>query len=210
MFRNKLHRALFEENKDGNGGWATAPETTPDSEAGKDTKKEDENTIPYARFKEVNDKYKEAKAELDKYEAEKKAKEEQEAIAKGEQEKVIAQKNQEIEALKKEQETWKARENAISEKNTQRIADLEKKFGDKWGEYKNLVDDITDPFTLSNKLDSLEKLSANSTAKAPDGWSKMPWGSWQGRKQELMDKLQKEGRLTAKEQSELFSLTDTK
>ena len=106
---------------------------------------------------------------MDKYEAEKKAKEEQEAIAKGEQEKVIAQKNQEIEALKKEQETWKARENAISEKNTQRIADLEKKFGDKWGEYKNLVDDITDPFTLSNKLDSLEKLSANSTAKAPDG-----------------------------------------
>ena len=116
----------------------------------------------------MNDKYKEAKAELDRIEAEKQKKAEEEAIAKGEQEKVIAQKNSEIEALKKEQEVWKARETAVSERNSKRMTDLEKQFGDKWNDVKTLVEDITDPFVLSNKLDSLEKMSTNTTVKAPD------------------------------------------
>jgi hypothetical protein len=69
--------------------------------------------------------------------------------------------------LKKEQETWKARENAITERNTSRLADLEKKFGDKRNDVRILVEDITDPFVMSSKLDSLEKMS-NNTVKIPD------------------------------------------
>lgn len=186
----------------------TATEETPNSEAGKETKKE-ENNIPYERFKEVNDRMKSAEAELQKYKEAEQKKAEEEAIAKGEQEKVIAQKNEEIEALKKEQETWKARETAVAERNNQRIANLEKQFGEKWNDVKTLVEDIKDPFVLSGKLDSLEKMST-TTVKAPDWWSKIPWGSWNTRKQELMDKLKKEWRLTAKEKNELYELVDKK
>lgn len=208
-FRKRFHCCFYAENNDGEWGGGTAPDKTPESEAGKDEKKEDNNSIPYERFKEVNDRMKSAEAELQKYKEAEQKKAEEEAIAKGEQEKVIAQKNSEIEALKKEQEVWKARETAVSERNSKRMTDLEKQFGDKWNDVKTLVEDITDPFVLSNKLDSLEKMST-TTVKAPDWWSKIPWGSWNTRKQELMDKLQKEWRLTAKEKNELYELTSKK
>lgn len=202
-----MHRAFFEENKDG-GAWGTtdSENKTPNSETGKDGKKE-ENNIPYERFKEVNDRMKSAEAELQKYKEAETKKAEEEAIKKWEYEKVLSQKDQELEALKKEQETWKARETAVSERNTSRLADLEKKFGDKWWEIKNLVDDISDPFILSSKLDSLEKMSSTSTVKAPEWWSKIPWGSWKSRKEELMEKAEN-GRLTAKERQELFWLAE--
>lgn len=183
---------------------------TPDSETGKETKKEENNSwIPYERFKEVNERMKTAEAELQKYKEAEQKKAEEDALKKWEYEKVISQKDSELEALKKEQETWKARETAVSERNSKRLADLEKQFGDKWNDVKTLVEDITDPFVLSNKLDSLEKMST-TTVKAPDWWSKVPWGSWNTRKQELMDKLQKEWRLTAKEKNELYELTAKK
>ena len=183
----------------------TATETTPESEAGQ-TKKED-NSIPYERFKEVNDRMKTAEQELAKYKEAETKKAEEEAIKKWEYEKVISQKDQELEALKKEQETWKVRENAITERNSQRIADLEKKFGDKWNDVKVLVDDISDPFILSSKLDSLDKMSSTATIKTPEWWSKIPWGSWKSRKEELMEKAEN-GRLTAKERQELFWLAE--
>jgi hypothetical protein len=58
---------------------------------------------------------------------------------------------------------------------------------------------------MSSKLDSLEKMSSTSTVKAPEWWSKIPWGSWKSRKEELMEKAEN-GRLTAKERQELYSL----
>lgn len=206
-FRKRMHRAFFEENKDG-GAWGTtdSENKTPDSEAGKESKKED-NSIPYERFKEVNDRMKTAEAELQKYKEAETKKAEEESIKKGEYEKVISEKNQEIEALKKEQETWKSRETAVSERNTQRLADLEKKFGDRWNDVKVLVDDISDPFIMSSKLDSLEKMSSTAWVKAPEWWSKIPWGSWKSRKEELMEKAE-HWRLTAKERQELFWLTE--
>lgn len=179
---------------------------TPDTDAGKE-KKEDNNGIPYERFKEVNERMKTAEMELAKYKEAESKKAEEEALKKWEYEKVISQKDQEIEALKKEQETWKAREQSVSERNNQRMSDLEKKFGDKWNDVRILVDDITDPFIMSSKLDSLEKMSSTATTKAPDWWSKIPWGSWKSRKEELMEKAEN-WRLTAKERQELFWLTE--
>lgn len=181
---------------------------TSDTDAGKEAKKGD-NWIPYERFKEVNDRMKSAEMELAKYKEAETKKAEEEAIKKWEYEKVISQKDQEIEALKKEQETWKAREQSVSDRNNQRMADLEKKFGDKWNDVKVLIDDISDPFVMSSKLDSLDKMSVSSSSKAPEWWSKIPWGSWKSRKQELMEKAEN-GRLTAKERQELFWLTDNK
>lgn len=179
---------------------------TPDTDTGKE-KKEDNNGIPYERFKEVNERMKTAEMELAKYKEAESKKAEEEALKKWEYEKVISQKDQEIEALKKEQETWKAREQSVSERNNQRMSDLEKKFGDKWNDVRILVDDITDPFIMSSKLDSLEKMSSTATTKAPDWWSKIPWGSWKSRKEELMEKAEN-WRLTAKERQELFWLTE--
>lgn len=128
-----------------------------------------ENSVPYARFKEVNDNYKEVKAKLEAIEEEKRKQAESEAIAKGEQEKIIAQKNQEIELLKKEKESWTQRENALSERNSVRISELSKKFGENWESVKSLIDDVKDPFILSGKLDSLEKMTTVTTPKQKGG-----------------------------------------
>ena len=207
MFRNRFgHRVLLDENNEW-GGNTGAVDKNPDTEAGKE-KKED-NNIPYERFKEVNDRMKSAEAELQKYKEAENKKAEEEAIKKWEYEKVLSQKDQEIEALKKEQETWKSREVAITERNNSRMADLEKKFGEKWNDVRILVEDISDPFVLSSKLDSLEKMST-TTVKAPEWWSKVPWWAWQTRKEELMEKLQKEWRLTQKEKNELLELSEKK
>lgn len=186
----------------------TVADDTPKSETGKEDKKEDKNWIPYERFKEVNDRMKSAEAELAKYKEAETKKAEEESLKKGEYEKVISEKNQEIEALKKEQETWKSRETAVSERNSSRITELEKKFGEKRNDVKILVDDITDPFVLSNKLDSLEKMSTSPfNKKTPEGWSTIPSGDAQTRKQELLEKAEN-GRLTAKEKKELFWLVE--
>lgn len=166
--------------------------------------KEDSNSVPYARFKEVNDNYKEVKAKLEAIEEEKRKQAESEAIAKGEQEKIIAQKNQEIELLKKEKESWTQRENALSERNSVRISELSKKFGENWESVKSLIDDVKDPFILSSKLDSLEKMTTVTTPKQKGG-SDVPSWSWKTRKEELMDKVKKGERLTSKERAELYS-----
>ena len=168
------------------------------------TEEGEKNSVPYSRFKEVNDNYKEVKAKLEAIEEEKRKQAESEAIAKGEQEKIIAQKNQEIELLKKEKESWTQRENALSERNSVRISELSKKFGENWESVKSLIDDVKDPFILSGKLDSLEKMTTVTTPKQKGG-SDVPSWSWKTRKEELMDKVKKGERLTSKERAELYS-----
>ena len=125
-----------------------------------------EKQIERNEIKEVNDEKKALQQELDRYKAEEQQRkaeqqkaDEEKAKQNGEYEKLISQKDQEIEAFKKQQATWEQREKAVSERNNQRIAELEKSFGDNWESTKALISDITDPFVLSTKLDSLEKLS---------------------------------------------------
>jgi len=163
----------------------TVNQTTPNDWT---VNKEDSSSVPYARFKEVNDNYKEVKAKLEAIEEEKRKQAESEAIAKGEQEKIIAQKNQEIELLKKEKEPWTHRENALSERNSVRISELSKKFGENWESVKSLIDDVKDPFILSGKLDSLEKMTTVTTPKQKGGSDVSSW-SWKTRKEKLMDKV---------------------
>lgn len=227
IFRNgRRVRVLLDANKDGAGGSSEWGDWKSDTGSSDDTSKDDSgkqeegkktpDNVPYDRFKEVNDANKQMKAKLAEYEkkeaeeAEKKRlADEEEAKKKGEFEKLLTQKDQELADLKKQQETWKAREETVSKRNEERIASLSKKFWDEWEWVKNLIEDITDPFVLSSKLDSMDTLvwKKDSTQK---WWSKVPWSWWQTRKQELMDKLQKTGTLTAKEQSELLGLTDKK
>lgn len=151
---------------DDNENKTPATDTPADDNGGKDEKVEKKADIPYSRFKEVNDEKKALQQELDKYkaqeqqrQAEQQKADEEKAKQNGEYEKLISQKDQEIEAFKKQQATWVEREKAVSDRNNQRIAELEKSFGDNWESTKALISDITDPFVLSTKLDSLEKLS---------------------------------------------------
>lgn len=214
-------RVVLDANKDGAGGWEWG-DTTDTSDTSKDDPGKQEegkktpDNVPYDRFKEVNDANKLMKAKLAEYEkkeaeeAEKKRlADEEEAKKKGEFEKLLTQKDQELADLKKQQETWKAREETVSKRNEERIASLSKKFWDEWEWVKNLIEDITDPFVLSGKLDSMDTLVGKKDSTQKWG-SKVPWSWGQTRKQELMEKLQKTGTLTAKEQSELLSLTDKK
>ena len=214
-------RVVLDANKDGAGGWEWGDTTDTSDTSKDDSGKQEEgkktpDNVPYDRFKEVNDANKLMKAKLAEYEkkeaeeAEKKRlADEEEAKKKGEFEKLLTQKDQELADLKKQQETWKAREETVSKRNEERIASLSKKFWDEWEWVKNLIEDITDPFVLSGKLDSMDTLVGKKDSTQKWG-SKVPWSWGQTRKQELMEKLQKNGTLTAKEQSELLSLTDKK
>lgn len=202
-------RVLFAPNDDwGNSTWWWDKETdssnTPNEEAGKE--KEDLTSIPKYRFDEVNEKRKAAEAELAKYKEAEVKKAEEEALKRWEYEKIISQKDQEIADFKKQQEAWKVREEVVKSKNEERLQKLEKEFGENWNSVKGLVDDITDPFVLSGKLDSLE---AMKWAKVSNGqkwwWDISNW--WTSRKQELMEKLRKEWSLTAKERQELLTAT---
>jgi len=189
-----------------------ATDTPADDNGGKEQEKvEKKADIPYSRFKEVNDEKKALQQELDKYKAEEKQREaekqkadEEKAKQNGEYEKLIAQKDQEIEAFKKQQETWENREKAVSERNNQRIAELEKSFGDNWESTKALISDITDPFVLSTKLDSLEKLSWKKDT--PKWWSDIPSSQTNGKLADFKARLEKGETLTANEQREYFRL----
>lgn len=81
---NRNYR-LYDVNDDGttnaDGGNGDNKETdTPDTSKDDAGKKEGNTSIPKARFDEINEKYKAAKAELDKINAEKQKAEEQEAL----------------------------------------------------------------------------------------------------------------------------------
>lgn len=198
---------LFEENKENEGnGWNDKDTDNHETPTDWGEKKEGNNTIPYERFKEVNDRMKQAEAKLQAIEEEKKAKAEEEAIKKWEQDKIIAQKNEEIEAYKKQAEARKVREEQVSKRNEERIEAVSKKFGEQWDSVKNLIEWFTDPFVLSDKISSLESMVVKQTW-GQTWWSKVPQGSNMTRKQELMQKLKDTGTLTAKEQNELLNLT---
>lgn len=203
---------LFEENNENNwwGGWEDNKPTnqdTPKDWEGEKNKADNNNSIPKYRFDEVNEKYKETKAELQKYKDAEAKKIEEESIKKWEYEKVISQKDQEIADLKKQEEAWKQREEAVSKRNDERIEALKKAFWDDWDTVKNLIADITDPFILQWKLDSLETMKEKHTPWQKWG-SWIPWSWWTSRKQELMDKLRNGERLSAKERAELYAETD--
>lgn len=202
-------RKLFAENDENNWGWGedkkpTNPDTPKDWEG---EKKEDWTSIPKYRFDEVNEKRKQAEAELQKYKEAEAKKAEEEALKKWEYEKIISQKDQELADYKKQAEDWKKREELVKSKNEERLQKLEKDFGENWSSVKGLVDDIEDPFKLSDKLDSLEAMKWATKPTSQKWWGDMPWSWWMSRKQELMEKLRKEWSLTAKERNELLTAT---
>ena len=229
IFRNgRRVRVLLDANNDGAGGWDNGDSDNKSDTDGSDTSKNDQDkkeegkktpeNVPYDRFKEVNDANKAMKAKLAEYEkkeaeeAEKKKHEEEEKAKKnGEYEKLIAQKDQEIANFKKQQETWKEREETVTSRNTERVESLKKSLGDWWSDYENLIEDIKDPFTLSKRLDSIEKIAWSKKSSGSSGGSNMPsWWKNEGRLAELQEKARKGEHLTNLEQQEYLKLAREK
>lgn len=231
IFRNgRWVRVLLDANTDGAGGWESGDDGqksdtgSSDNTSGDDSGKKDEgdkktpDNVPYDRFKEVNDANKAMKAKLAEYEkkeaeeAEKKKKaDEEEAKKNGEFEKLLTQKDQEIADYKKQQETWKEREETVKSRNAERVETLKKNLGDWWNDYEALVSDITDPFKLSQKLDSIEKIAWSKKSGGSSGGSNMPsWWKNEGRLAELQEKARKWEHLTNLEQQEYLKLAREK
>lgn len=219
-------RVVLDANTDGAGGWEWWDNNTGDSGTSKDDsgKKDDEGNkktpdpIPYDRFKEVNDANKAMKAKLAEYEkkeaeeAEKKRQaDEEEAKKRGEFEKLLTQKDQEIADFKKQQEAWKEREEALTNRNNERVEALKKDLWENRKEAENIIGWINDPFKLSSTLDSMEKLYASKKSSGSSGGSNMPSG-WtnQGRLAELQEKARKWEHLTNLEKQEYLRLAREK
>lgn len=203
---------LFEENNENNwtGGEdnSTDSSNTPNDEAGKG--KEDTTSIPKYRFDEVNEKRKAAEAELAKYKEAEAKKAEEEALKKWEYEKIISQKDQELAEFKKQQESWKAREEVVSKRNQERTSKLAED-KDFWDNAKSLVDWVSDPFVLSSKLDALEAMHSSQKSSKPSWGSDIPswWKEW-GKLAELQAKADRGEYLTNGEQAELLRLARSK
>lgn len=218
-------RVVLDANTDGAGGWEWWDTTgSSDNTSWDDTGKKDEGNkktpenVPYDRFKEVNDANKAMKAKLAEYEkkeaeeAEKKKQaDEEEAKKKGEFEKLLTQKDQEIADFKKQQEAWKEREEALTNRNNERVEALKKDLWENRKEAENIIGWINDPFKLSSTLDSMEKLYASKKSSKSTGGSDMPsWEKKEGELAELQERANKGEYLTAWEQARLLQLARSK
>ena len=210
-------KRLFDVNDDGtqadggNSGTTDTPDTSKD-DAGK---KEGNTSIPKARFDEINEKYKAAKAELDKINADKAKAQEQEALKRGEHEKLLAQKDQELADFRAKEEIWKARETSQMDTNNARVEKLKTAYGDRWSTVSNLLTDGDDPFKTAKTLDAIEamlpsKEETKEEHKAPKGGSDIPGGKNQGRLAELKAKAERGERLSDRERKELYDLIEGK
>jgi len=216
----RRNHALFDVNDDGaNGGGASGDvdnntTDTPDTSKDDAGKKEGTTSIPKARFDEINEKYKAAKAELDKINAEKQKAEEQEALKRGEHEKLLAQKDQELADYKAKEEVWKAREISQTDANNARVEKLKTAYGDKWSNVSNLITEGDDPFKTAKTLDAIESMLPSNKdgehKQAPKGGSDIPGGSNQWRLAELKAKAERGERLSDRERKELYDLIEGK
>lgn len=185
-------------NYKGAGDWdPKAQDKTPD-------------TIPYDRFKEVNDKMKSAEAELAKFKQKEdeqlKAQEEadqKKALEQGEHLKVIEGLKAEKEALTAQQEVWKQREETQKTLNASKLEGLKSSLGDKFPKLESFISGIQDPFELASKLDDAFVLFGSKSE--PKGGSSIPEGST-GKLAEYKEKLAKGEVLSPKEQSEYIRL----
>ena len=141
------------------GGGAGNPETTPE---GKDSAPENggkdkggNETVPYGRFKEVNDENKSLKAKLAEFESEKaKA----EALKKGEHEKIIAEKQSALDAYAAKEADWQKRTESIQALVDVKYKDIQTNHGDDILAKVKATIGSDDPWVVLEKLDNVLSL----------------------------------------------------
>ena len=201
---------------DGNesAGGAGAPETTPEGKdsdpdnGGKD--KGGSETVPYGRFKEVNDENKSLKAKLAEFEsekakaeAEKKKQEEAEALKKGEHEKIIAEKQSALDAYKSKEDEWGKRTASIQAMVDVKLKEVQANHGDEILAKVKATIGSDDPWVILDKLDNVLGLLGAWTTR-PQGGQQQPAGGGQSTYDALKKKLDNGESLTPKEEKAYF------
>jgi hypothetical protein len=149
----------------GSGG-AGDPDKTPEGKdsdpdnGGKD--KGGNETVPYGRFKEVNDENKSLKAKLAEFEsekvkaeAEKKKQEEAEALKKGEHEKIIAEKQSALDAYAAKEADWGKRTASIQAMVDGKLEEIKASHGDDILAKVKATIGSDDPWVILEKLDNV-------------------------------------------------------
>lgn len=205
---------LFAPN-DGNesAGSAGAPETTPegkdsDPNGGKD--RGGNETVPYGRFKEVNDENKSLKAKLAEFEsakakaeAEKKQQEEAEALKKGEHEKIIAEKQAALDTYKSKEDEWSKRTASVQAMVDAKYKDIQTKYGDEVLTKVKTAIGSEDPWVVLERFDAVMAVSELGTQR-PQGGQQQPAGGGQSTYDALKKKLDNGESLTPKEEKAYF------
>ena len=200
---------------DGNesAGGAGAPETTPEGKdsdpdnGGKD--KGGSETVPYGRFKEVNDENKSLKAKLAEFEsekakaeAEKKKQEEAEALKKGEHEKIIAEKQSALDAYAAKEADWEKRTASIQAMVDVKLKEVQANHGDEILAKVKATIGSDDPWVILDKLDNVLGLLGAWTTRPQGG--QQPAGGGQSTYDDLKKKLDNGESLTPKEEKAYF------
>ena len=201
---------------DGNesAGGAGAPDKTPEGKdsdpdnGGKD--KGGNETVPYGRFKEVNDENKSLKAKLAEFEAEKakaeaekKQQEETEALKKGEHEKIIAEKQSALDAYAAKEADWEKRTASIQAMVDVKLKEVQANHGDEILAKVKTTIGSDDPWVILDKLDNVLWLLGAWTTR-PQGGQQQPAGGGQSTYDALKKKLDNGESLTPKEEKAYF------
>ena len=196
------------------GGGAGNPETTPE---GKDSAPENggkdkggNETVPYGRFKEVNDENKSLKAKLAEFEsekakaeAEKKKQEEAEALKKGEHEKIIAEKQAALDAYKSKEADWEKRTTSVQAMVDAKYKEIQTKHGDEILAKVKTAIGSEDPWVVLERFDAVMAVSELGTQR-PQGWQQQPAGNGKSKLEVLKEKVEKKERLTPEEEKSYF------
>lgn len=130
-----------------------------------DSGQQQEQTIPYARFKEVNDALTELKRKDQERETKERAESEKRAKERGEWERIATERESEINALKPQVETATARQKALEETMAAQIKDRIKALSpDAQKVFARLGDDVLVQFAA---LPEIEAIAAAATPRSP-------------------------------------------
>ena len=201
-FYSRPLRAPNDGNESASG--AGAPDKTPEGKdsdpdnGGKD--KGGNETVPYGRFKEVNDENKSLKAKLAEFESEKaKA----EALKKGEHEKIIAEKQSALDAYKSKEDEWGKRTASIQAMVDVKLKEVQANHGDEILAKVKATIGSDDPWVILEKLDNVLGLIGAWTTR-PQGGQQQPAGGGQSTYDALKKKLDNGESLTPKEEKAYF------
>lgn len=179
-----------------------------DPDGGKD--KGGSETVPYGRFKEVNDENKSLKAKLAEFEsakakaeAEKKQQEEAEALKKGEHEKIIAEKQAALDDYSAKEADWEKRTASVQAMVDAKYKDIQTKYGDEVLAKVKTAIGSEDPWAVLERFDAVMAVSELGTQR-PQGGQQQPAGNGRSRLDVLKEKVEKKERLTPEEEKIYF------
>ena len=197
----------------GSGGAGNSDKTPEGKDSDPDNGGKDKGgneTVPYGRFKEVNDENKSLKAKLAEFEsekakaeAEKKKQEEAEALKKGEHEKIIAEKQSALDAYAAKEADWGKRTASIQAMVDGKLEEIKAGHGDDILAKVKATIGSDDPWVILEKLDNVLGL-LGAWASRPQGWQQHPAGNGKSKLEILKEKVEKKERLTPEEERAYF------